>query len=116
MSGHTPEDIKKHVRTYLYVFAALIVLTVVTVMVSYVDLGHGGNILLALVIATTKATLVACFFMHLISERKFLYGTLILTVVFFFALLLLPLWEHEDQMSVPTPVAAGDAEGGFDVP
>lgn len=59
-------------RVYLQVFLALIVLTVVTVAVSYVHLGHSGNVIVGLLIAAVKAGLVAFFFMHLKYE-----GTLI---------------------------------------
>lgn len=52
------------VPTYLAVFGALMVLTAVTVASAHVDLGH-FNIVVALVIAFTKATLVVTYFMHL---------------------------------------------------
>jgi len=52
------------IRTYLTVFAALIVLTGVTIASAHIDLGH-GNMLLALIIAAVKATLVVTYFMHL---------------------------------------------------
>jgi cytochrome c oxidase subunit 4 len=52
------------VRVYLLVFAALLVLTGVTVAVSYVDLGP-ASIVVALAIAVSKALLVLLFFMHL---------------------------------------------------
>jgi len=51
-------------RLYVAVFAALLVLTVVTVAVSYVDLGP-LSVVVALAIACTKALLVLLFFMHL---------------------------------------------------
>ncbi|MCS6953356.1 MAG: cytochrome C oxidase subunit IV family protein [Bryobacterales bacterium] len=50
-------------RVYLAVFAALMVLTVLTVWVSYFDMGD-LSIVVALAIAVTKATLVVLFFMH----------------------------------------------------
>lgn len=50
-------------RTYLQVFAALIVLTVATTLVAYVDLGP-LNVITALAIAVVKMLLVALFFMH----------------------------------------------------
>lgn len=50
--------------TYLAVFSALMILTVVTVLVAFVDLGL-ANPIVALSIATLKATLVLLFFMHL---------------------------------------------------
>jgi cytochrome c oxidase subunit 4 len=49
---------------------ALIVLTVVTVAVRWIDLGE-FNIMIALAIAFLKATLVALFFMHLRWDRPF---------------------------------------------
>ena len=63
-------DIQKHVRKYVLVFVALLALTVVTVTVSYLNLGLAGTITVALIIATIKGSLVASYFMHLISERK----------------------------------------------
>jgi len=48
----------------LAVFGALMVLTAVTVASAHVDLGH-FNIVVALVVAFTKATLVVTYFMHL---------------------------------------------------
>jgi cytochrome c oxidase subunit 4 len=52
------------VRLYVAVFAALVFLTLVTVGVSYVDLGP-LSVVVALTIAFTKALLVVVFFMHL---------------------------------------------------
>ena len=92
MGGHnSPEDIKKETRTYLLVFAALAVATVITVTVSYLDLNRTQAITVALFIATIKGGLVAAFFMHLLSEEKFIYSVLVLTLVFFIALFVLPI-------------------------
>jgi cytochrome c oxidase subunit 4 len=52
-------------RAYIGVAAALFVLTVVTVAVSFVNLG-GWNVVVALLIASVKSTLVAMVFMHLL--------------------------------------------------
>jgi cytochrome c oxidase subunit 4 len=98
MAGHTVEDIKKETRGYILVFVALAALTVVTVAVSYLHLSIAPAIALALFIATIKGSLVACFFMHLISERKLIYSVLILTVVFFAVLMLLPLGTFLDHL------------------
>jgi len=92
------DDIKAHVRQYMMVFGSLMVLTVVTVGVSYMHLSIGYAVILALIIASVKATLVAGYFMHLISERKAIYGLLILTAIFFVALMGLPLWHHADPI------------------
>jgi cytochrome c oxidase subunit 4 len=51
------------VRLYVAVFAALMVLTAVTVAAAFVDLGF-LNTFVALTIAVTKATLVVLYFMH----------------------------------------------------
>jgi cytochrome c oxidase subunit 4 len=91
MSDDHAVDIQKHVRTYILVFAALAVLTVVTVGVYYLDLSTGAAVALALLIATVKGSLVACYFMHLISEKKLILAVLALTVSFFIVLLLLPV-------------------------
>jgi len=91
MGGHTVEEVKKSVRTYLVIFAALAALTVLTVSASYLDLSTGPTVLIALFIAAVKGSLVAMFFMHLIDERKAIYWILILTAVFFVALMVLPI-------------------------
>jgi cytochrome c oxidase subunit 4 len=74
------------------------VLTVVTVAISYLHLSVGAAIGIALVVASVKATLVACYFMHLISERKMIYATLILTGAFFLVLLLVPVFHFSDKL------------------
>ena len=91
MSDDHAIDIDKHVRNYVLVFAALAVLTVVTVAVYYLKLPVWAAIVVALVIATVKGSLVACYFMHLISEKKLIYLVLAITVAFFFVLLLAPV-------------------------
>ncbi len=87
MSVEGAEDIKKHVRVYITVFVALAALTVITVGISYLHLPTHWAILFALLVATIKGTLVACYFMHLISERKVIY-LILLICAFFFAVLM----------------------------
>lgn len=50
-------------RNYVTIFLILMVLTATTVAVTFVDLGP-LNLIIALAIAVTKATLVVLFFMH----------------------------------------------------
>jgi cytochrome c oxidase subunit IV len=95
MSDHAV-DIDKHVRIYITVFAALLVLTIVTVAISRYHLPVHTAVTIALIVATIKGSLVACYFMHLISEKKLIYAVLGLTVVFFVALLALPAITHAD--------------------
>ena len=92
--GDHAADIDRHVRVYITVFVALMALTLITVAVSYLHLPSKMAIAVALLIATVKGSLVACYFMHLISEKKLIYAVLVLTVVFFVALLALPALTH----------------------
>jgi cytochrome c oxidase subunit IV len=90
MTVQDQEDVAQHVRRYLYVFGALLFGTLITVGASYIPFGHHAvNIGVALCIACGKAFLVAGYFMHLISERKMIYGLLIFTGIFFLGLMLL---------------------------
>ena len=68
-------------RTYLAVYIALLLSTVVTVLVSYVNLGM-MNVVVALLIASVKASLVALFFMHLKSEDRLVWGFALVPIVF----------------------------------
>jgi cytochrome c oxidase subunit IV len=90
-STHAAADIDRHVRVYITVFVALMVLTIVTVAVSYLHLPVHLAVTVALLVATVKGSLVACYFMHLISEKKLIYAVLALTAAFFIALVILPL-------------------------
>ena len=91
---HSPEEIRREIRVYLYVFAGLAVLTGLTVFACYgLKVPVHTAIAIALAIACVKGFLVAGFFMHLLSEKKLIYSILILTV-FFFAVLLWGPWSH----------------------
>ena len=92
--GEHAHDIDRHVRVYIIVFAALMALTLVTVAVSYLHLSTPMAIAVALFVATIKGSLVACYFMHLISEKKLIYVVLAITVVKFVVLLALPVLTH----------------------
>jgi len=94
---HSPEHFSHHVRRYLYVFYALIFGTIITVAAAQINFGsYSWNIAVALVIACGKAFLVAGYFMHLISERKMIYGILGFTAFFFIGLMALVLWHFHD--------------------
>jgi cytochrome c oxidase subunit 4 len=57
-------------KIYAAVFGALVFLTVITVGASYVNWGSGlANVMIAMLIASIKASLVALFFMHLRWDR-----------------------------------------------
>ena len=95
-SDHAAADIDRHVRIYITVFVALMALTIITVAVSRVHLPLPIAVTVALLVATIKGSLVACYFMHLISEKKLIYAVLVLTAVFFVALLALPAVTHSN--------------------
>lgn len=97
-AGHDPAEIDRHVKTYIIVFVSLMVLTIVTVTVSRFHLPVPVAVTVALLVAVIKGSLVACYFMHLISERKLIYAVMALTVVFFFVLLALPVLTHTDGL------------------
>jgi len=77
------EDTKKEVVLYYKIFGSLAALTITTVAISYLSVGIALAIIFALLVATTKAGLVASFFMHLSHEKKWIYMILICTVIFF---------------------------------
>jgi cytochrome c oxidase subunit 4 len=52
-------------KLYLAIFLALIILTLATTGIAFIDLGAGWNAGAALAIAAAKASLVALYFMHL---------------------------------------------------
>ena len=100
MSGNNQADIQEHIKVYLTISGALAVLTILTVMASYLDVSSSEAIFLALTIATIKASLVAGYFMHLITEKQTIVWILILTFFFFLVLMLLPLITATDQTGV----------------
>ena len=93
------ENIKEHIPTYRNVFIALLMLTLCTVGASYLHFSYAWiGLLLGLLIACVKGYLVASEFMHLNNEKSFIYGTLIVTVIFFFVLLFMPLFWHTNNI------------------
>lgn len=68
-------------KTYIGVFTALIILTVITVAVSFVDLG-AYNMVVALLVAGVKASLVAMFFMHLLYDKKLNLAIFLSSIIF----------------------------------
>ncbi|MEM6910992.1 MAG: cytochrome C oxidase subunit IV family protein [Verrucomicrobiota bacterium] len=89
----SPEEIKKQTKTFLLIGFTLFIFTIITVAMYFVDLGnHALNLTVGMLIAAFKATLVALYFMHLISEKKLIYWVLGFCVVFVIGMLFLTLW------------------------
>jgi len=89
MSDDT-KHLDEHIRGCLVVFGCLMVLTIMTVAASYLDVPQAATVTIALCIATVKGTLVLLHFMHLVSEKKLIFYSLMLTAVFFVVLLVIP--------------------------
>jgi cytochrome c oxidase subunit 4 len=90
---HDPQEFQSHIKRYLFVFYALIVGTLVTVGASYLPISSVAlTVAIALFIASIKGFLVAGYFMHLMSEKKMIYGILAATVFFFIGLMFLTIW------------------------
>lgn len=100
---------RPNVQLYLAVFGALMVLTIVTVLVSYWHLSPVLAILIGVAIATFKAGLVAAFFMHLKGERALIYG--ILGVTFFFMVVLF-VWPIADTVGTADKRIQAEAAAG----
>lgn len=95
------DDVQHHVKRYLFVFYALIVGTVITVAVTWIPIESVAlTVAIALFIACVKGFLVAGYFMHLISEKKMIYGILIATVFFFAGLMYLTIWSMNPESLV----------------
>jgi cytochrome c oxidase subunit 4 len=91
---------KQNVRPYILVFVALMALTLITVAISYLHLPVVPAVTLALIVAVVKGSLVACYFMHLLSERRLILITMLLTLLGFFAVLFGPLVTEINEITI----------------
>jgi cytochrome c oxidase subunit 4 len=96
--GHEHDhDHASHKKVYWTVGAALLVGTVVTVLAREWEFNSVAlTVAVAMFIASIKAFLVAGYFMHLISEKKTIYLTLVTTAVFFVGMIGLIMWSDHD--------------------
>ncbi len=100
MSEHSVEEIKKHVRVYMLVFVSLAVLTAVTVAVGYIELPFVPALIVALLIATVKAGMVAAYFMHLVSEEQVIRQLVWLSLALLLVMFLLFSVYYVDQIGL----------------
>jgi caa(3)-type oxidase subunit IV len=105
-------DIKSHLGKYWMIGAALLVFTGITVAANQLHLAVPLAITVALIIAITKGSMMAAVFMHLSDEKKWIYGSLILTVVFFVVLMTVPFLTINDGIGTPVHVSAPEHAGG----
>jgi cytochrome c oxidase subunit IV len=103
-------------KLYFFVFFSLLILTLVTWQIAYIDLGR-WNTVVALTIAVCKATLVGTFFMHLrwsaSMVRLVLFAAVFwlaimitLTVGDFFSRSTVQPWQASTEVSQPQPAVA----------
>ena len=107
--GHHDDaaHVQAHVNTYLKIGGLLVLFTVITVWLSYFDFGvifgappgdKKWNIIVALIVATFKVSLVAAYFMHLKEEKATIWRFLIVTVFFVSGLFFLTLLHEKDPI------------------
>ena len=97
MSGHVSS-----LKVYVGIFLTLMVLTAVTIAVAYVNLGQMNKVV-ALGIASFKATLVVLYFMH-VKYASRLTKLIVVAGLFFLAILLtLTMSDYGSRMWVNPP-------------
>jgi len=106
--ANSVEEIQKAKKLYIWIFLALLVGTVATVLVATVekfDVGRHGfdkwDCILGLAIATTKASLVGAIFMHLNHEKKSIYWIFFGSFIFALALFGLTAFADFDPIFDP---------------
>ena len=115
MSSHTEHalDPKAEAKTYTLTLVVLLILTAITVGASYIQFGS-LNVVIALTIATIKATLVALFFMHLRHDKPVnaviaCAGFLFLGLFLLFTFLDVDTRDHLQPVNLKAPAAAAPA-------
>ncbi len=79
-------------RFLAFILGSLVLLTGLTVAVSYVDWGF-LNVPIALFVASSKATLVLLFFMHIKYEGLVIKVSFISTVIFLAIMISFTFWD-----------------------
>jgi cytochrome c oxidase subunit 4 len=80
-------------KTYLKTFLSLLALTLLTTLLGFIDMGH-LNMVIALLLALAKASLIAAFFMHALYESKLVRVALAGGVIWFLILISLTVSDY----------------------
>jgi cytochrome c oxidase subunit 4 len=105
---------------YFAIFFALMILTIVTYLVTFVHLG-ALNLAVAMAIAITKASLVILFFMHVKWSPKIIKVSVGMSFFFLIIMLMMVMSDYLSRPNYglppyPTAVATGTASMGNDHP
>jgi cytochrome c oxidase subunit IV len=109
MTLHTPEQLAHEQRRYLQVFFWLAILTALEIGIIYTPLTRFAIGSMLVLLAATKATLVALFYMHLAVEKRtlaYIALTPAVLCVFLLFMLMPDLGAFTRALAHPTPVAA----------
>ncbi|MBE7495184.1 MAG: cytochrome C oxidase subunit IV family protein [Verrucomicrobiaceae bacterium] len=102
-----PAELQKHVKKYLLIGGILLAATAATIAIAFYEFPtHSMNIIVGMIVATIKASLVALIFMHLNHERPLIYKFLAFTTVFCVVLFVLFIFSNADPL----------VDHGFDAP
>lgn len=106
----SPEEIQKHVRLYWMIGITLFGCTMITLALGIwtpLDFGAPGvdavDIVVGLLVAVIKSSLVMLIFMHLNNERGLIYKTLVFTLAFAISLMGLTLFAQSDPIPEHVP-------------
>ncbi len=89
MAENVSQPIHEEKKSYFQLFIGLVILSAVTVFVHYLKLPIALSITIILLTAALQATLSACRFMHLSTEKKIIFIVLGLTATFLIVMIAL---------------------------
>lgn len=89
-------------KTYALTWGGLLCLTLITTLIAMVDLGT-FTMIIAVTIATMKATLIAAFFMHALFEAKLVKVAIAGAIVWFLIMVTLTLADYASRGWTPVP-------------
>jgi cytochrome c oxidase subunit 4 len=96
MAEHTPSP-----RTYLIVLAILLALTALTIGVSFLHVNGLWHVVIGLIIAAVKASLVVLFFMHAVTSPRVTWVVILIAIAWIGILLVLTLADYFTRGLVP---------------
>jgi cytochrome c oxidase subunit IV len=102
MTAHSAEH-HSHKPLYLRIFAALMVLLVLTVGAAYIPFPGALNIIVAMTIAVIKAMLIVLFFMHVRDSDKVTWVFASSALIWMVILVALTLTDYKSRLWFPMP-------------